>query len=177
MKLNLGPVDPGMDGEPALNDTNMLGWNPRCIRRDISGWIARKWLTAENLRNATLGPASVDILAFQNELQGRFDDGFAGMHAAGHYVMGGDETDLWTSPADPMFWLHHAMVDQLWLVWQGLHPDRAVSIMGAITILDNPPSRNATLDDLVDIGINAPSRALRDLMNTLEGSPLCYIYL
>ncbi len=166
-----------MDGEPALNDTNRLGANPRCLRRDINPWIAQKWLIAENLYNLTRGPASADIGAFQSELQGRFADGFLGLHAAGHFAIGGDETDLWTSPADPMFWLHHSMVDFLWWIWQALHPDQAASVMGTITILNTPPSRNATLDDWIDLGVNGPPRVLREFMSTVAGSPLCYIYV
>lgn len=28
------------------------------------------------------------------------------------------------SPADPVFWLHHANVDRIWAQWQALHPEQ-----------------------------------------------------
>jgi tyrosinase len=36
------------------------------------------------------------------------------MHAAGHFSIGGDGGDVFSSPNDPAFFLHHAMVDRVW---------------------------------------------------------------
>ena len=35
----------------------------------------------------------------------------------------GDMTFMW-SPNDPIFWLHHTMIDKLWADWQDAHPRR-----------------------------------------------------
>jgi len=50
-----------------------------------------------------------------------------GPHNQGHRdlgVMSGGLGPMATaiSPADPMFWLHHANVDRIWALWQAKHP-------------------------------------------------------
>lgn len=176
MTVNLGPVSPTQEGETKVSTP--LEYNPRCLKRDLSLYAASTWLTVPNLLNVTVGAAARSIATFQNELQGRFADGFLGLHAAGHFVMGGDAGDLYSSPVDPNFYLHHAMVDRVWWLWQALHGDQAETVAGTITINNNPPSRDTSLDDPLDMGsFNAPVRPIRDLLNTLSGDPLCYIYL
>lgn len=176
MTANLGPVSPTMAGQVKTNSS--LGYNPRCLKRDLSAYTASNWLTSSNLLNITIGPAAKSIETFQNELQGRFSQGFLGLHAAGHFSIGGDAGDLFSSPVDPVFWMHHAMLDRVWFIWQALHLNQAETIAGTITIFDKPPSRNATLDDPLYMGtINAPTRPISDLLSTLGDSPLCYIYL
>lgn len=32
------------------------------------------------------------------------------------------------SPADPMFWLHHANVDRIWAIWQQKNPTKNPNI-------------------------------------------------
>ena len=49
-------------------------------------------------------------------------------------------------------------------------------VSGTITINNLPPSRNATLDDTVELGFNAGGYRLGDLLDTTDG-PFCYIYV
>lgn len=176
MQAHLGPNAPTMDGEIKVNGT--FTYNPRCLKRDLTTYASSNWLTIDNLYNMTLGPASKSIATFQDELQGRFDEGFLGMHAAGHFAIGGDAGDFYSSPNDPVFFMHHAMLDQLWWIWQGLHPKEAGTIAGTITMFNYPPSRNATLNDTVSMNyLNLDDRKIRDLLDTTAGSPFCYIYL
>lgn len=176
MTANLGPISPTMAGQTKVNSS--FAYNPRCLKRDLSAYTASTWLTTSNLLNLTLGSAASDIETFQNELQGRFSQGFLGLHAAGHFSIGGDAGDLFSSPVDPVFWLHHAMLDRVWWIWQALHLDQAETIAGTITLFNNPPSRNTSLDDAIYMGqSNAPARPIKDLLNSLGDSPFCYIYL
>lgn len=176
MTVNLGPIRPGMDGfNPTVS--NITAYNPRSLRRDVSGWPLQKWCTAESLLNVTVGTASKTIASFQDELQGRFGDGFLGMHAAGHYAMGGDASDFYSSLNDPAFWLHHAMVDRVWWIWQMLHPDQARTVAGTLTLGNNPPSRNGTIDDYLEVPYLIEPVVLKNVFNTLGGAPLCYIYV
>lgn len=176
MVANLGPVSPTMAGQEKANSS--LAYNPRCLKRDLTTYASSNWLTVNNLLNVTVGTASASIKTMQDEFQGRFSQGFLGLHAAGHFSIGGDAGDLFSSPVDPAFWLHHAMVDRTWWLWQALHPNQAQTIAGTITIFDKPPSRNATLDDALSFEtVGVPSRPIRDLLNTLGDSPLCYIYV
>lgn len=69
------------------------------------------------------------------------------------------------------------MIDRVYWIWQnqGL-PERINAISGTITMSNNPPSRDATLDDLQDMGVNGGPIKLRDLTSTVDG-PFCYIYV
>lgn len=178
MTVHLGPVSPGMDGLKANpSPDGPLGYNPRCLSRDLGNYTASTWFTPENLLNITVEDASDSIELFQNELQGRFADGFLGMHASGHMAVGGEASDLFSSINDPSFWFHHSMVDQVYWIWQALHLDQAETIAGTITILNQPPSRDTSKDDIIELGVNAPSVTINDVLNTLGQSPLCYVYV
>lgn len=48
---------------------------------------------------------------------------FEGIHGVPHNWVGGTMATT-ESPADPVFWLHHANVDRIWAQWQALHPDQ-----------------------------------------------------
>lgn len=41
-----------------------------------------------------------------------------GAHGNVHMWVGGTMADFMFSPADPLFWLHHANIDRIWSVWQ-----------------------------------------------------------
>jgi len=166
-----------MDGETKVS--GKLDYNPRCAKRDLTSYTTSKWMTLTNLHNITIGAASKDIGAFQNELQGRFTDGFLGLHGAGHFGTGGDAGDLYSSPNDPAFFLHHSMLDRVWWIWQALHPDQAKSVAGTRTLVNVPvPGPKTTLEDLIQtLYLNLDDVQLKDVMSTLSGEPLCYIYV
>ncbi|GKT93291.1 FAD binding domain-containing protein [Colletotrichum tofieldiae] len=172
-----GPfANPGIDTLP-VNPGGPLAYNPRCLSRDISAWTSQRWMNPADVLNLTIGTAAANVRTFQDELQGRFDDGFLGTHTSGHMIVNGEASDLFSSANDPTFFLHHAMVDRVYWLWQALHLGEAFNIAGTITILNNPPSRDARLDDIVIQEPNAPNRPISDLLNTIAGTPFCYIYL
>lgn len=112
-------------------------------------------------------------------MQGDFPSGFLGVHTAGHYTVGGDPGgDLFVSPGDPFFFLHHAMIDRTWWTWQNLDiKKRQYSVQGTITVNNEPPSRNATLDDTFNLDfVGVPTVSIRETSHTL-GGPFCYIYI
>jgi tyrosinase len=176
LQYNLGPVSPTQDG--LVPSKFPLAYNPRCAKRDLTTTASIKWFTNTNLYNLTLGEASESVYTFQNELQGRFGDGFLGMHATGHFAIGGEAGDFYSSTNDPVFFMHHAMLDRVWWIWQALHLNQAKSVAGTHTIFNNPPSANTTLQDLIEMNyLNLPPVQIGDVMSTLDGEPLCYIYL
>lgn len=79
MTVHLGPVRPGIDGLP-VNPGGSFAYNPRCLSRDISAWTSQKWMNPSDVLNLTIGAAAKTVLSFQDELQGRFGDGFLGKH-------------------------------------------------------------------------------------------------
>lgn len=157
--------------EPKM--TNQLDYNPRCQRRDFTKAAAARF-TDQSLYDILAGANSSSVGAFQDELQGPY--GTLRMHGAGHYTMGGDGSDVFSSLNDPAFYQHHAMVDRVYWIWQALHPEQAMTINGTRTFRDTPPSGNATVDDLLNVGILAKHRPIKDMLDTLGNSPLCYIY-
>ena len=172
--VNIGPVQPAMQGYTPVY-TDVKSYNPRCQRRDLTMAASTSAFTFANLLNVTRGEASVTVGHFQDELQGPL--GTLRMHGAGHYAMGGDGSDVFTSLNDPAFYLHHAMMDRLYWIWQALHPAEAGRVNGTVTFRNNPPSREGTVDDFLDMGKLGPAVRIGDVLDTLGGTPLCYVYL
>jgi len=80
--------------------------------------------------------------------------------------------------SDPYFYLHHAQIDRTYWIWQNQNlAERQYAIAGTITLDNDPPSRNTTLEDIIELGVNAPEGiTIKDAMSTMAG-PFCYIYL
>ncbi|KAJ9669504.1 hypothetical protein H2201_000371 [Coniosporium apollinis] len=176
--VNLGPVANVLPYVEQNPDPAGLGryYNPRCLRRDISAFVSAGWAKDQDI--VDLINDYTDILSFQNRLQGEFSVGYLGVHSAGHFMVGGDPGgDFFTSPGDPWFFLHHAMIDRIWWTWQNLEvEERTFQVGGTITFLNNPPSRNGTLDDVLDLGVNGGPVTMREAMSSV-GGPFCYIYV
>ncbi|CAI0654038.1 unnamed protein product [Colletotrichum noveboracense] len=104
------------------------------------------------------------------------------IHGAGHQGVGGMYgvlSDIWASPGDPLFWLHHCNIDRSWWSWQSRNlTERLHDISGPITPFDhdNRLGGNVTLDFEVrtnsTINVNLPIRDLMDIGNDF----LCYTY-
>ena len=216
MVVNLGPVFPTLAEPEDVSTGSGLTYNPRCLKRDISSFVSSQWSRDIDSYNLIIANGS-NVYWFQTVMQGNFFiDGFYGVHTAGHFTYGNGDPggDLFSSPGDPNFWLHHAQIDRTYWIWQvsgssiphlicrlsaytplpsvKLKSDesltnadlqnqdlaaRTYDYSGTITLNNNPPSRNGTLDDVIDLGVNAPVSAVRDLMSTTAGSPFCYIYI
>ncbi|KAH6617539.1 hypothetical protein F5144DRAFT_660919 [Chaetomium tenue] len=102
--------------------------------------------------------------------------GPGGVHASGHWQVGLNALDVYASPSDPVFWLHHAQVDRVWTIWQGQDPAaRAYQVWGTGTAANDPPSDNVTLDTSMDFGIIGDPRTIREVSSTVDGD-YCYVY-
>ncbi|KAF2197864.1 Di-copper centre-containing protein [Delitschia confertaspora ATCC 74209] len=183
MIVNLGPVALSAPGGETISNGDGLAYNPRVLKRDLTDAINRRYSNATSIVNLLLN--SKDIETFQMAMQGVPGSGDIGVHGGGHYSLGGDPgRDVFTSPADPVFYLHHAQIDRVWWIWQALKPWERYSekgISGTGTFLNSPPSPDTTLKTLIDLGYataeGAPGALLmEDLMSTLAG-PFCYIYV
>lgn len=174
--VNLGPVAPALYDVPANPRADGMGYNPRCLRRDVNNWVPRNGST--DAISAALIKDYSDIASFQYFMQGDFANGYFGVHAAGHYTVGADPGgDFYVSPGDPYFFLHHAQIDRTWWIWQNQDlATRQFAISGTNTMFNFPPSANTTLDDILEMGVTADPIPIRDVMSTLDG-PLCYIYV
>ncbi|KAH7152948.1 hypothetical protein EDB81DRAFT_438677 [Dactylonectria macrodidyma] len=179
MSVNLGPAALDLPGGLVSAVSNPLAWNPRCLKRDLSNAVNTRYANATGILNNILKPQNV--YDFQMMMQGVPGGGDIGVHGGGHYSLGGDPgRDVYTSPGDPAFYLHHAMIDRVWWIWQMLSPSKrqysSIALQGTNTFLDIPASANTTFDDYVEYGWAGPKRQIKDLMSTISG-PFCYIYL
>ncbi|OJD28192.1 hypothetical protein ACJ73_00403 [Blastomyces percursus] len=180
LTTNLGPV-----AMPGGDLKNPLRYNPRCLMRDMNAFIGQHY-TAFNWSTWTI-EESKDIDGFQSRLaglpgnQGSKHDplNFFGVHGGGHLFLGGmtgQHSDFYSSPQEPAFFLHHGQIDRLWSIWQWLDiKERRDAIYGTLTLANMPPTRNGTLDDIIDLGPLAPPLPVREVMSTIDG-PFCYFY-
>jgi tyrosinase len=85
---------------------------PQRLRR----WrISREW-------DASFLPDRSDLSRVtRRDKFGPFQLRLEGEHGAVHIAVGGQMATE-RSPADPLFWLHHANVDRIWTRWQERHP-------------------------------------------------------
>ncbi|KAI1851519.1 hypothetical protein JX266_002981 [Neoarthrinium moseri] len=103
-----------------------------------------------------------------------------GTHGLGHNAIGGRNgvmADVWASPSDPTFWLHHSFVDHTWELWQSLDAAIRTQIIGGIDANGNP----LTLDTVLTVGGIRPDVPVRAVVNTLSGVsiggvPFCFKY-
>ncbi|KGO68522.1 putative domain, di-copper centre [Penicillium italicum] len=175
--VNLGPVSLMLPGGKTGSTANPLAYNPRCLKRDLTTKIIQDYANFTAIVDLIL--RHDDVYDFQMNMQGVPGSGSIGVHGGGHYSMGGDPSrDVFVSPGDPAFWLHHGMIDRTWWIWQNLNPRKRLNaISGTGTFLNSPASPNTTLDTLIDIGYaGGETIAMRDVMSTVSG-PFCYIYL
>jgi tyrosinase len=186
--VNLGPVFSDLTCTPANPNSNFsdpaqaaligLGYNPRCLKRDISAWTSSQWTNDKMVTKLLNSP---DMKTFWYDMQGgdpAFANNFMGVHTAGHFTVGGDPgSDFFTSPGDPWFYFHHAQIDRTWWTWQNLKPEeRTKAVYGTIMIAD-PTAPATQLTDKINLGYAYPGEiTLGDAMSTM-GGPFCYTYV
>lgn len=87
--------------------TNPYGGNPLYVQR-----------VNTNVRQAlTMAPFSSTLIHFPRGASNAFEPSFEDMpHNPVHDLIGNWMADM-QSPTDPIFWLHHANVDRLWVAW------------------------------------------------------------
>lgn len=120
--MNLGPIAI----EPKNSSLQGFDYNPRCLSRDISlDWGNQtKPTSITRLFNSCndFGCLSTDL------------ESANGGHSGGHLLIGDIAQDPYASPGDPVFYLHHAQVDRVWTIWQGLDPEnRTTQVYGTGT--------------------------------------------
>lgn len=165
-----------MDLNPGLlSNRHNLDYEPHCLRRDLNPRVVKPTLTAENVRALLSSP---NITVFNQVMNVGVKPEVLGVHAAGHQGVGSDMSDFFSSPGDPIFYLHHAQIDRLWTQWQQLDPKtRQYAISGTGTLFNYPPSPVFQLNDTINLGKLSPKgpRPIREFMSTVRGI-FCYEY-
>jgi len=77
-----------------------------------------------------------------------------GIHGSVHVWVGGTMSDPSVSPADPVFWLHHANLDRLWWAWyqspQGNHQNPPLT--GSDAIMDPWTYNESDVRNIASLG-------------------------
>ncbi|KAI1852880.1 hypothetical protein JX265_012908 [Neoarthrinium moseri] len=173
MTVNLGPMSPAISPAPPTNpQRDGFGYNPRCLRRDISNQLSSRYSRTQDIVN--LITSSTGIAAFQNSLQSSAP---VGVHVAGHFTISGDPGgDFYTSPGDPAFWLHHGMIDRTWTIWQMQDLANRQQVIAGGTSMMGFGSKAQSLDDNIDLDVVGQKvYKIRDLVSIVDG-PFCYYY-
>jgi tyrosinase len=166
-EIRLGPV-----GYEPQGPEGGLGYNPRCLTRDLSpefSWGTRPSVFVDLVDGCDTLGCVVQEMDAPGGVPG-------GLHASGHWQVGLNALDVYASPSDPIFWLHHAQVDRVWSIWQGQDLERRTyEVWGTSTAANDPPSDNVTLDTVMDFGYVGPPRTIEDVSSTIDGE-YCYMY-
>ena len=166
LTLNIGP------GES-------LTYNPHCLTRSISPSMA-VYLTYSNI--APLAEVTTfeqfDIMT-EATSHSPNETRRITFHTGGHWTIGGDQANIYSSNSDPLFYLHHTFVDALWLGWQLADPTgfRLFDIGGPQKPFTKEPQ--VTLDFPIDMGVVGPHIPLSRVMDVTEGNTGgigCYEY-
>ncbi len=162
---------------PANPQSNGMGKNARCLRRDISNYLTSRYGRPEDI--AALITGSANVGKFQDNMQSTSPTGGMGVHGVGHFTIAGDPgADFYNSPNDPAFWVHHGMIDRTWGVWQSQNLSTRTNVIAGGTSMVGFNTRLQSLDDPVDLGVASPDLKvykIRDLVSTVDG-PFCYTY-
>ncbi|KAI9641112.1 hypothetical protein NHQ30_010542 [Ciborinia camelliae] len=157
---------------------------PVCLRRDFSPLIATRFLDERDIQYTLQQP---DFGWFNIVIDGdqrtMLPPNFVSrsIHAGGHWSIGGSFgqiTDLYISPSDPLFYLHHANLDRVFWSWQMRKlPERYTDISGPLVFGDyeNLVAGNTTLEYVLDVGSANVNTTVREVMN-IQGGTLCYGY-
>ncbi|KAG4438583.1 hypothetical protein IFR05_005958 [Cadophora sp. M221] len=101
---------------------NNLSYSPHCLRRDFSPTLANLRLNSSVL--AWVQQAN-DFALYDRRVQA-IELNIPGIatHGGGHFSVGGavgEMSEMYSSPGDPLFWMHHGMLDNMWNQWQRLN--------------------------------------------------------
>jgi tyrosinase len=113
--------------------------NPIQVRRSTGrrGRLPAVWEVDSVVSNA-----GVTFTTFTSVLEG--------FHNEVHGWVGGAMGSIMVSPADPLFWMHHAQVDRLWSMWQSVRGNsrKGPTLRGRDAILDPWPERASDMQSI-----------------------------
>ncbi|KAF7324633.1 Tyrosinase central domain-containing protein [Mycena kentingensis (nom. inval.)] len=165
-----GCVTDGPFAEYQLNTGPGTNITKHCLQRAFNENI-RGFLTGEQVQ-AVLEEQSFE--SFRIRLEGAPVYPTMGLHDAGHNLVGGEMADRYSSPGDPVFYLHHAFLDKIWWDWVQMDSaSRITDVSGRSTV--EPPFTDITLDFELDMLGLVPTVTVREVMD-LDSESLCYTY-
>jgi tyrosinase len=104
---------------------------------------------------------------FARIVEGGPDYDLSGVHGGGHYGVGGSlgqMGDLYNSPADPIFWLHHANLDRVWWSWQKMDLQARLTDISGPDIIMDYGGPNVTLAHPLSVGVSGADVTVGDVI-------------
>ena len=184
LTIRLGPIMSTMD--PKLNikpnpRADGFGDNPRCHRRDVSNFFTESYLRPQDLLSHITSNKAIGT--FQDSLQASNTNNLAVLHIAGHFSIWGDPGgDVYVSPAEPAFWLHHSQLDRHWWMW-AMYQEKEIKSRtsmyegGTHWLIPNSPRGKSTDEQELNVAAPPAKNHLESnqFFSTTAG-PLCYVY-
>ncbi|RYN16947.1 hypothetical protein AA0112_g12291 [Alternaria arborescens] len=184
LTIRLGPIASTMD--PKLNikpnpRADGFGDNPRCHRRDVSNFFTESYLRPQDLLSHITSNKAIGT--FQDSLQASNTNNLAVLHIAGHFSIWGDPGgDVYVSPAEPAFWLHHSQLDRHWWMW-AMYQEKEIKSRtsmyegGTHWLIPNSPRGKSTDEQELNVAAPPGKNHLESnqFFSTTAG-PLCYVY-
>jgi tyrosinase len=125
----------------------------------------------DDSRTANTGSAIVDACNSRSSYPDMASCAEGGAHAWGHNGIGSVMQDVYGSPGDPTFWLHHAFIDRNFRIWQNSNAAVRTTTISGSDSQGNP----LTLDTNINVYGFRPDVKIRDVLNT-QSTTLCYKY-
>lgn len=174
MEIHLGPFARDLSSVTKIPSPG-FDYNPRCLNRSLNDFVSSHY---GNVTLVTRLMESTEITEFQTVMDHwpPQPDGVLGLHGGGHFSVGATLQDLFASPQDPAFMLHHAMIDRLWGMWQAIdEKNRRYALNGTNVILNPPWAPPVTLDMTMEFGILDGPRQVHEVMSSTDNG-MCYMY-
>ncbi|KAJ4336053.1 hypothetical protein N0V95_008722 [Ascochyta clinopodiicola] len=160
ISLNGNCVTDGQFANLALNIGPGTGNQAHCLSRNGDG-----------AKTINTGQSMVDACNSRTTFADMADCSEHGAHAWGHNGIGAVMQDVYGSPGDPTFWLHHGFIDRNFRIWQNQNAGTRTTTIDGTDIDGNA----LTLDTSINVYSIRPDVKIRDILDT-TGSTLCYKY-
>jgi len=153
-------VTDGQFANLAINIGPGTGNQPHCLARN-----------GDSAKTINTGQAMVDACNSRGTFADMAGCSETGAHAWGHNGIGAVMQDVYASPADPSFWLHHGFIDRNFRIWQNQNSGVRTTTVGGTDVDGNA----LTLDTSINVYSIRPDVKIRDILDT-TASTLCYKY-
>lgn len=84
-------------------------------------------------------------------------------------------SDVWSSPSDPIFFMHHLFVDAQFASWQEADSSRKSTVANSCADGSSPCATALTTNAVLDMNGLGPNLTVGDVLDT-QGGDLCYGY-
>jgi tyrosinase len=172
MTVNFGPFPFSLifTGLPS----NWSTPTPHCMTRDLNSQALSTFCNKSSVEALLTVPSIGEFHDLLNPAKLGTD---RGIHGGGHFAVGGTMFDLFSSPDDPVFFLHHSQIDRLWAIWQSMDATtRRYQYNGTSSIFNGGDTPQVSNDTVLQFGILGSPKELWQVQNPMSGSN-CYRYL